>query len=199
MFMYIMRHGETDWNIDAKLQGQTDIELNEHGKQQAVWAAEALSDIKFDMVYSSPLRRAVETAKIVAKNQLDPIIDLRISEISFGEWEGLSSNTSENKEFLSELYKFKNDPFNFSGGPGGENIEQLCARTGDFCKQIMENKEYKDKNILIVSHGCAIKAMLYGISKGKEDFWKGGRLTNCELTKVEVKVEKIEIFDSKSQ
>ena len=88
--LYIMRHGKTEWNELHKLQGRTDIPLNEEGRQMAKIAGEKYKDINFDVCYCSPLVRAKETAKLVLEGRNIPIIyDDRLKEMSFGIYEGM--------------------------------------------------------------------------------------------------------------
>ena len=87
--LYIMRHGKTDWNLTHKLQGKTDIPLNEMGIKMAKEAGERYKDIHFDVCYCSPLVRARDTAKYVLEGRDVPvIIDERLSEMGFGIYEG---------------------------------------------------------------------------------------------------------------
>ena len=89
MKLYLVRHGETDWNKVKKIQGQVDIPLNQFGKHLAEETAEGLHDIPFDLCISSPLSRAYETARIILEGRDVPIItDARIGEMAFGEYEG---------------------------------------------------------------------------------------------------------------
>ena len=90
MKIYMIRHGETEWNKKRKLQGQVDIPLNEFGKLLAKETAPALADVPFAVCYTSPLKRAAETARLVLGDREVPIVpDKRIQEMSFGEFEGL--------------------------------------------------------------------------------------------------------------
>ena len=90
MKIYLIRHGETPWNTLGRLQGRTDIELNENGIRLAKITGEKLKDVHFDLAIASPLKRAYETAGLVLGDRNIPILtDERIEEISFGEWEGL--------------------------------------------------------------------------------------------------------------
>ena len=90
MKIYMIRHGETDWNKKRKLQGQVDIPLNEFGRLLAKETAPALADVPFAVCYTSPLKRAAETARLVLGDREVPIVpDKRIQEMSFGEFEGL--------------------------------------------------------------------------------------------------------------
>ena len=94
MKLYLVRHGETDWNKVKKIQGQVDIPLNQFGKRLAEETAEGLRDIPFDLCISSPLSRAHETARIILYRKDIPIIkDARIEEMAFGEYEGITGNS----------------------------------------------------------------------------------------------------------
>ena len=91
--LYIMRHGKTDWNAKHKLQGRTDIPLNEEGIQMAEQAKEKYKDVNFDICYCSPLVRAKQTAEIVLEGRNIPIVyDDRLMEMCFGVYEGLLCN-----------------------------------------------------------------------------------------------------------
>ena len=90
MKIYLIRHGETDYNSVKRLQGQSDICLNENGREIAKKVGSALMDVDFDYIFSSPLMRALETAKIIRGDRDIPvIIEDRIKEMCFGEYEGL--------------------------------------------------------------------------------------------------------------
>ena len=75
MKIYFIRHGETDWNTEIKLQGRTDISLNENGRKVAKWTRDAMRDIMFDVAFTSPLKRARETAEIILEGKDIPILD----------------------------------------------------------------------------------------------------------------------------
>lgn len=91
--LYIMRHGRTDWNVRHKLQGRTDIPLNDEGRMMAVEAGKRYVDIHFDVCYSSPLERAKETAEIFLKGRNVPVFtDDRLVEMGFGVYEGIENS-----------------------------------------------------------------------------------------------------------
>ena len=93
--LLLARHGETDWNRELRIQGSSDIELNELGRQQAQFLAQELTDVELDAIYSSDLSRAKATAAAVAATHgLDVSVDPRLRERSFGSWEGLTRRTS---------------------------------------------------------------------------------------------------------
>lgn len=136
MNLYVLRHGETNYNKEGKFQGQNNISLNEKGKKQAEETRKELQNIKFDKVFVSPLKRAIETAKIVVPNY-EIEIDNRIIERSFGKLEGKKS-IPDYEERIKEF--------------GIESMEDLEKRIKDFIKDI--SKKFKDnENILVVTHG----------------------------------------------
>ncbi|MCX7796625.1 MAG: alpha-ribazole phosphatase [bacterium] len=160
MSIYIIRHGETDWNREGIYQGQTDIPLNENGRETAKRLGIALSKIRFVSIYSSDLLRARETAEIINSFLNVPlycVIDLR--ELDFGEWTGISIWEMSRKD--PELFKkWQEDPWNVSP-PGGETFRDLTERVMRFLESI--SKKYKGENVLVVSHAGPIKAMIFGL------------------------------------
>ena len=89
MKLYLIRHGETDWNKEFKIQGSSDIELNEYGRELAFITREGLRHIPFDIAYTSPLKRAKETAEIILGGRNIPLYeDERVQEACFGSFEG---------------------------------------------------------------------------------------------------------------
>ncbi len=187
MLLYIIRHGETEWNVEGRLQGQSDTQLDEKGIRLARVTAEALRDVPFDLGITSPLSRAKVTAQIVLGERQVPLYeDDRIKELSFGCWEGLGCR-KENYEIPSEHFSdFYNDPLNFQPAEDGETIQQLCERTKEFYQELIRREEYQDKTILIASHGCATRALLRNVYTDLDDFWHGSVPLNCAVNIVEV-------------
>lgn len=191
MKLYIMRHGETDWNVEVRLQGCTDISLNENGIKLAEITGEALKDVKFDVAYSSPLGRAMETARLALNNSAIPIIpDERIQEISFGEWEGRRCGRQYNEIPVECMQYFFHDTAKYVAPPGGESFEEILARTGDFYEELIHKEEYENSNILISTHGAAVRALLQSVYRDG-DFWHGGVPKNCSVTIVELEHGKV--------
>lgn len=89
MKLYVVRHGLTDWNIQNKIQGLTDIPLNAAGVKQVTKLREKIRDMQFDICFASPLRRTMQTAQIITRGQCQIIPDSRIIERSFGDFEGV--------------------------------------------------------------------------------------------------------------
>lgn len=188
MKIYAIRHGETIWNKDRRLQGQTGSDLDEEGVLLAQMTAEAFADVDFDICFTSPLIRARHTAEIMLGDRQIPIIeDDRIQEICFGVWEGKSCAPG-NMEIPEDVYRsFHKDPLNYMPPEGGESIAQVLARTGDFYRDIIARPDLQDKTILVATHGCAIRGILNSVYEDKQDFWHGGVPMNCAVSMVEVK------------
>lgn len=160
MNLYVIRHGQTDWNVSGLYQGHTDIPLNSTGIKQASILYEKLKDINFDIVLSSPLSRAYDTAKICLSDRNIPIIiDNNLIERSFGELEGFSSAnfTDCNNDLLLDYSQ------NYSGH-NVETIHDLFKRVHSFLDDLLV--KYADKNILLATHNAvtiAIECYFNGI------------------------------------
>lgn len=197
MLLYLIRHGETDKNKDKLLQGQSDSELNEYGRELARKTSEGLKDVAFDYIFTSPLKRAKETAQIVmAKRKIPFYEEIRIQEISFGDYEGLCFGEENYNIPSKEFLAFFDAPEKYTTPPNGETFEEVIKRTGEFLEEIISNEEYQDKIILISTHGCALKALLANI-RGTEtsEFWGEGVHRNCAVTMVEVKDGKMIVLE----
>lgn len=188
MTLYVLRHGQTPWNKLKKLQGRMDIPLNENGLELAAKTGEAMLEVPIDLVISSPLKRARQTAELITVGRNIPmIIDERIEEISFGDYEGESVLDDESEVIPADfLHKFYNKPLKCNRPPHGESFQDVIERTKDFYKSLIENPEYKDKNILISSHGAASRCFLCNFYTDKEDVWRGQIPPNCSVTIVDV-------------
>ena len=173
--IYVVRHGETDWNKLHKVMGRVDIPLNETGKSQAKITSEKLKEYKIDLTISSPLKRACETAKIINETKnLEIIYDDRLLERDFGEFEGLDYN--ERYEPLLWDY-YENKEYEKT-----ERMDNFFKRIYDFCNEIKE--KYKDKTILLVTHEGITKVINCYFNGIPED----GNLQTLGLKNCEVKV-----------
>jgi len=174
--IYLVRHGETDWNNDGRFQGHVNIPLNEKGKIQAQEAYERLKAINFDLIYSSDLERAAETARIINAYREIPIrYDQRLRERDAGKYSGLT---------LSEIAKIKGVDLTISKYvsddilEGIEPLSQLIYRVTEFIDHLMNSKF---KRCLIIGHGGSLSIIasnLTGIP------FKEMMFRNCGIKKV---------------
>lgn len=181
--LYIMRHGRTDWNEKHKLQGRTDIPLNQDGIEMAEKARAEYADIHFDICYCSPLKRARQTAEIVLAGRNIPIItDDRLSEMCFGIYEGVENSFKDPDCPINTLF-FSPEKY-VVPVEGGESLQHLYARTGEFLEQVVKPQLAQGRDILIVGHGVmnsSIVCQVKGIPI--EKFWSAG-IENCKLMKL---------------
>ena len=189
MKLYFIRHGETVWNTQAKLQGKSDIPLNEKGVALARVTGEALADVPFAAIYSSPLKRALQTAQLVAGDRDVPIVtDRRLEEIGFGIWEGLSCH-KDHYEIPSDSFQdFFLDPFGYQPPAQWETVRHVCGRTADFLEELIRKMGKEESNVLISCHGCTLRALMnYFYQDYTAGFWRGHVPPNCSVSIVEVK------------
>lgn len=181
--LYIMRHGRTDWNDLHKMQGRTDIPLNDCGREMAEKAREEYKDVNFDICYCSPLSRARETAEILLKDRDIPIIyDDRLLEMSFGIYEGTANSFKIPGCPINVLFQ---TPEKYTVPvEGGESFDELFARTGDFLRNTAEPLVNEGKDVLIVGHGAMNSSIICQVmGLPLEKFWSQG-IENCKLMKL---------------
>ncbi len=169
--IYIVRHGKTDKNKANVLQGRSDLPLNDEGVQEAEDAAKKLGGIKFSRVYSSPLRRAVETAKILAPD-LEPTLDERLIEMDYGPYEG-ADLTNPSPELLSFFADIVNNP----EPPGMESLKSVVSRLGEFIEDI----RHLPGDILISTHAIAMKGALEYLTPGSNGSYWSKYIGNCAI------------------
>ena len=182
MKIYLVRHGETDWNKMGRLQGQCDVQLNEYGISLAEKTADGLAGVPFDAAFSSPLCRAAETARIILGKRNTPLyLDDRLKEIGFGVMEAADYNLArQNKEH--PVYKFFQTPVDYQPPEGGESFEQLYARSAEFLREKILPLEGKLETVLIVGHGAMNRSILNPLAGVPlEDFWRIA-MPNCAVS-----------------
>jgi alpha-ribazole phosphatase len=185
--LLIVRHGQTDWNIERRFQGQTDIPLNAAGLTQARAIAQHLSNEKPTAILSSDLRRAWKTAEMIqevlCRNDRYPLIpEPRLREMCFGEWEGLVYEEIQARQ-PQQLMRWETDLVN-TAPPGGETLLEVAERVGAVYKELVLS--YPDKTLMVVGHGGSLQLMIanaVGISPG--NFWKI-HLSNASLTELQI-------------
>ncbi len=157
----LVRHGETEWNVLHRFQGLSDVPLNDTGRQQAGFAANGLRDVKLDVIYTSPLQRAVETAEIIRggrKISIYPSAGLR--EMGVGEWEGLLVSEIDQKyPGQYDIWRTAPTKIRLKGGELFTDTQQRAWKT--FWEIV---KKHEGKNVLIVSHMMCISSILLTIA-----------------------------------
>lgn len=175
----LIRHGKTDWNVDVRFQGTTDIPLNDYGLEQARKTAERIENWRGAFTVSSPLKRAMQTAEVISKNKVMPIDGF--SEICFGKWEGalVSDICRQDKQALDAWHL---DGF-FNIPEGAEPWKSVFARVSsavDFCLEQDEDR------MIIVAHGGILRAIMVKlIGIDPHIAWRLG-VYNCSLTGIDI-------------
>jgi broad specificity phosphatase PhoE len=161
--LYYVRHGETDYNVEGRLQGRRDTELNAHGREQAAESGDLLRDLfardnrsPSDFAYvASPLKRARETMEILRRELgLDPLvyaIDDRLMEIAYGEWEGLTLPEIDAR-MPGMLEERERDKWDFAP-PGGESYRSLTSRMSEWYASLKEDT-------VAAGHGGGVRALM---------------------------------------
>lgn len=178
--IYFIRHGETQYNVEERFVGTVDVPLNSRGMQQAEYARQALKGIEFDSIYSSPLKRAIQTAKIVMQGRKLPILHAEgLREINCGDWEG---KTKEQTEALwkEEIYNWGHAP-HLLRIPNGETFQKASNRAFECFRKIVE--KYTGKTILMSSHMIIIQLLLLRLAEIPiRQFWEMPMLDNASIS-----------------
>ena len=159
MNLYVVRHGETIWNVEKKVQGITDIPLTEKGRKDAEELQELISTLDIDVAISSPLDRARETAKILVNNSLPINTDDRIKERDWGMNEGALIDTVDRWDCWDVVLNTKVQNI--------ECIQDFMYRVSSFLEDI--KVRYKDSNVLIVTHSAVSRVIHYLLGTIPED------------------------------
>lgn len=191
MEIVFIRHGQTDVNKDNRLQGAlVNAELNEAGREFAKKSAVNFDESQFDVVYSSPLKRAVETAKIFTKGKKEIKIDKRLLEFDFGDWDGkkMTEIQKEHPEVLEPWGVVNRDYIKYV--KNGESYEDFDQRCGEFLDEMY--RKYPDKKVLVVAHGRLIRMMAaHYIADGNMDLFT--TMSNCGLARFNVKQNAVQM------
>lgn len=151
----LARHGETDWNREKRWQGLADLSLNERGREQARTLAHELEAVPCSAIYASDLRRAHETALVIAESKGLPVTPLReLREIDFGSWTGLTRD--EVKERFPDGYTQMRARTG-RGWEGGETYDEMTARVLEALRRIA--REHPGDAVLVVTHSGPIRAV----------------------------------------
>lgn len=168
--LIILRHGETEWNREERFRGMADLPLTEKGLMQAQYAAARISQLKPDVIYSSPLKRAMQTAVIVGKVVSLPVHQEELlGDIDYGLWQGLSLAEAYNK-YRKDYLQWLHNPqmVNF---PQGESLPIVQERVKKLLKSIEIN--HKENAVLLVTHKVVCKVILLSmLATDLSHFWQ---------------------------
>ncbi len=168
--IYFVRHGQTDWNLQQKLQGRADIPLNENGIAQAQQIAKQLCDVKFHKVFCSPLKRALQTCQTITNCPI--VADDRLIEREFGEFEGLTLERFDNCKFWNSSLNQQFDR--------AESVFQVIERVYDFLNEV--TTKYSGQNVLVVCHGgVGMVFQSYFLGKPADGNYYKYLVGNCQV------------------
>ncbi len=179
--IYILRHGQTAHNRAQLLQGRSDLPLNEEGRRQAaaVGAFFRASGVRFDAVYASPLRRAVETARLAAGEDVPIRTDARLIEMDYGPYEG-----TDLQDPAPELLAFFRDFAHAPTPPGMEPLACVVSRLGGFLEEL--RGEASGRTVLLSTHAIAMKGALEYLTPASRGGYWAKYLANCAVYTTEL-------------
>ena len=174
--IYLVRHGQTLQNRAGLLQGRSDFPLNEMGREQArrVGAFFREQGVRFDAVYTSPLRRAVQTAALIAGETVPLRVDERLVEMDYGPYEGMDLRAP-----APEVLAFFRDFVNVPAPAGMEKLSAVTARLGAFLEQLRPEAEERD--ILVSTHAIALKGALEYLTPASRGSYWAKNIGNCAV------------------
>ena len=171
IMIYIVRHGQTEMNHRKALQGRSDAPLDEIGIAQARSTAEKLMNIRFDRVYTSPLIRAIQTAKIIAP-YAEPVTEKRLIETDYGPYEGCDLT-----QLPPEIHTFFSDFVHNPAPDGMEQLSAVVARVGSFLEELRN----AEGNILLSAHAISMKGMLEYLTPDSKGAYWSKYIGNCAV------------------
>ena len=180
MEILFIRHGETDWNREMRIQGGiVGIDINARGIRQAELTRDGLvaAGFRFDRAFVSPYRRARHTAEILAApHGVEPIVDNRLHEINFGPYEGTSISSFADDNIRAA---FK-DPSSYTPREGGESFAEVETRLRSFLKEVIIPLEGKAETVLVVAHGGILRTLTRIFDRRPlSEFWTADHQPNC--------------------
>lgn len=188
MKLYLIRHGETEWNREKRFQGQADIPLNDYGRDLARWTRDGMPQVLWDKVFASPLDRAFETAGILLDGiyPIEKVVrDDRLKEFDFGPHEGTDiASAANNPEH--PLYTCLHHPGDYHPTDGAESFQSLVTRGSQFLTEQILPLESTCDNVLIVAHGALIRSLMIAAQipdHSIENFW-GAPYYNCCVSRL---------------
>lgn len=182
MQIVLLRHGATDWNLQGRCQGASDIELNDVGLHQAETIAATLSREKIDAVYSSHLKRALQTAHAVSRPHGLPVnIEEDVRELDHGDLEGLTFEEIK-ENYADFLARWRVEPAEIQI-PGGERLADVYQRAWNGLERIVERHNF-ESTVIVVSHNFPILGIICRITNTHLNKYRSFHLDPCSVTRL---------------
>ena len=172
MILYVVRHGKTEWNLEHRCQGISDIPLTQEGRDAAAELQPLVLDLGIDVVISSPLSRAIDTAKILTNGTIPINIDDRLTERNWGMNEGMVVDEIDQIDCWDVILN--------TNVQGIERVQDFMARISNFLEDI--KVRYSDKKVLVVAHSAVLRVIHYLLGTIPED----GDLTKIEIPNLRI-------------
>lgn len=189
--IYITRHGQTEWNVEKRMQGQKDSALTENGLMRAAVLGAYLRDMGVSTIISSPLPRALRTSNIISKEAKIPniVADDRLMEINMGAFEGLTFSKAK-EIYPEEMRLFMERPSEFRA-PDGESVNEVVKRVMPLLTSVVDGSFEgvgSEENVLLVTHAVALRSLMAQMERVDIDlYWKeNGFFLPCSLTVFEI-------------
>jgi len=177
--LLLIRHGETVWNRDRRIQGQKDAPLSEEGERQSRRLGRRLAGLKFDAVYSSDSERCLRTASLALARR-EPVLNPAFRERHYGDWEGLRWEDID-RRWPGALRAFDEDPAGFSP-PGGETWNQLQRRVFEEVEKLVSR--HPGQTVLIFSHGGPCRAAVFAALDVPPKLWRHWVIGNTSIQEI---------------
>ena len=191
--LILVRHGLSSFNKEGRIQGRTDHStLTEEGQAQAVAAGRTLSSIPIDVIYSSPLKRALETSRIIInqlQKKLEPIFTEDLLEVDLDDWSGLTKDELR-KLYPEKLSAWEKEPKDLSierkDGTSFEPVKELLAQAENFLKKLFKDHSKGDKTILIVAHNVILRCLILKLIREPSMGFRRIKLSNTSISIINV-------------
>lgn len=182
MQILLVRHGATDWNLQGRCQGTTDLDLNEVGVRQAEQIAASLSNQTIHGIYSSNLKRAQQTARFFGQHhQLPVLLETEVRELDHGELEGLTF-TEINKTYSQFIQKWRSEPAEIQV-PGGERLVDVAHRAWNGLNRVVQ-RHSAEETVIVVSHNFPILSIICRITGTHLNNYRTFHLDPCTVTRL---------------
>ncbi|SDX36116.1 probable phosphoglycerate mutase [Marininema mesophilum] len=193
--LYLLRHGETEWNKEQRFQGRLDSPLTDRGIRQAEAIGNYLSTTSFDRIITSTSERTFTTAQIVRGNRSIPIDNDPIwLKMSFEEWEGMKHDRIKEK-WPNQWDSFWNDPISYQPQGNGESFSEVRLRAAKGIQRLLV--ECSNQCILLVSHTVTIKSIIACVEKRTpSQLWNPPYLHPTSLLKVDLEKDRVELLQT---